>query len=121
MLTQLLTAWEKRDPSAVPAAQALGGRAVAAARSVWVQSLGAAPTTAVPAEALLRLEMAAEVPTPAEQVESRRLLQLQMLTRRHEAAPADTWPQDVGRVLAAPFDSGAARRLQQALKVLLRR
>lgn len=121
VLTQLLTAWEKRDPSAVPAAQALGGRAVTAARGAWVQSLGAAPSTAVPAEALLRLEMAAEVPTPADQVEARRLLQLQMLTRRHEAAPADTWPQDVGRVLAAPFDAGAARRLQQALKVLLRR
>lgn len=121
VLTQLLTAWEKRDPSAVPAAQALGGRAVTAARSAWVQSLGAAPSAAVPAEALLRLEMAAEVPTPADQVEARRLLQLQMLTRRHEAAPADTWPQDVGRVLAAPFDAGAARRLQQALKVLLRR
>lgn len=121
VLTQLLTAWEKRDPSAVPPAQALGGRAVAASRGAWVQSLGAAPAGAMPAEALLRLEMAAEVPTPADQVEARKLLQLQMLTRRHEAAPADTWPQDVARVLAAPFDAGAARRLQQALKVLLRR
>ncbi|MDQ7747375.1 DUF349 domain-containing protein [Hydrogenophaga pseudoflava] len=121
VLTQLLTAWEQRDPAAVPPAQALGGRAVAASRSAWVQSLGAAPAAAVPAEALLRLEMAAEVPTPADQVEARRLLQLQMLTRRHEAAPVDTWPQDVARVLAASFDAGAARRLQQALKVLLRR
>ena len=121
VLTQLLTAWERRDPSEVPAAQALGGRATAASRGAWVQALGAAPSGSLPAEALLRLEMAAEVPTPADQVEARRLLQLQMLTRRHDAAPSDTWPQDVGLVLAAPFDAGAARRLQQALKVLLRR
>ena len=52
---------------------------------------------------------------------SRRALQLQLLTRRHEAPPAQTWAQDVAQVLAGPFDAAAARRLQAVLKVLLKR
>ena len=39
-LTQLLTAWEKRDPSLVPGAQELGNRAPPATRNAWVQALG---------------------------------------------------------------------------------
>lgn len=120
VLTQLLAAWEQRDPAQMPSAQALG-RPAAVGRSAWVQSLGSAPVDGSGAEALLRLEMAAEVPSPADQIEARRQLQLQLLTRRHEAAPAETWPQDVARVLATGFDPGAARRLQQVLKALLRR
>ena len=120
VLTQLLEAWEHRDPTRVPSAQALG-RAGSASRAAWVQALGGSPVDSARAEALLRLEMAAEVPSPAEQIEARRQLQLQLLTRRHEAGPADTWPLDVGRVLAAAHEAGAARRLQQVLKVLLRR
>jgi hypothetical protein len=120
VLTQLMTAWEQRDASQLPAAQALGSRVNTGARSAWAQSLGAA-AAAVPAEALLRLEMAAEVPTPAEQLDARRMLQLQLLTRRHDAPPAETWAQDVSRVLAGPFDAAAARRLQNTLKVLLKK
>ena len=86
----------------------------------WTQRLSAAPEV-VPAEVLLRLEMAAEVPTPAEHLSERRMLQLQLLTRRHAAAPAETWTDDVGQLLAAPFDAASARRLQTALKVLLKR
>jgi len=120
VLTQLMTAWEQRDAAQLPAAQALGPRVNAGTRSVWTQSLSAA-AGAVPAEALLRLEMAAEVPTPAEQLDARRMLQLQLLTRRHDAPPVETWPQDVGRVLAGPFEASAARRLQNTLKVLLKK
>lgn len=120
VLTQLMTAWEQRDAAQLPAAQALGSRVNAGARSAWSQSLATA-ATAVPAEPLLRLEMAAEVPTPAEQLDARRALQLQLLTRRHEAPPTDTWAQDVSRVLAGPFDAAAARRLQTTLKVLLKK
>ncbi len=120
VLTQLLTAWEQRDAAQLPAAQALGSRVNAGARGAWVQSLQQA-VTAPPAEALLRLEMAAEVPTPADQLDARRTLQLQLLTRRHEATPAQTWAQDVAQVLAGPFDAAAARRLQAVLKVLLKR
>lgn len=120
VLTQLLIAWEQRDAAQLPAAQALGSRVNAGARGAWVQSLQQA-ATATPAEALLRLEMAAEVPTPADQLDARRALQLQLLTRRHEAPPAQTWAQDVAQVLAGPFDAAAARRLQAVLKVLLKR
>jgi ATP-dependent RNA helicase SUPV3L1/SUV3 len=120
VLTQLLTAWEKRDPAAMPAAQALGARVAPAVRANWLQSLGAASPSA-PAEALLRLEMAAEVPTPADQLDARRQLQLQLLTRRHDAPPSETWGQDVARLLSGPFEADVARRLQNVLKVLLRK
>ena len=121
VLTQLLGAWEQRDAAALPAAQALGGR-VGNARSAWVQAVAKAPAVgAAGAESLLRLEMAAEVPTPADQLDARRALQLKLLTRRNDPAPAQTWAQDVAQVLASDFDAAQARRLQNALKVLLRK
>ena len=119
VLTQLIDAWENRDPAKVPAAQALG-RVGAPVRAAWVQAIGAAPKAMSP-EALLRLEMAAEVPTPADQVDARRLLQLQLLTRRHDAPPADTWGKDLADVFGSGHEAGAARRVQNVLKVLLRR
>jgi ATP-dependent RNA helicase SUPV3L1/SUV3 len=120
VLTQLLRAWETRDVAQLPTAQALGGRVSAATRSAWSQSLSetAKPT---PGETLLRLEMAAETPTPAEHLSARRMLQLQLLTRRNAPAPAETWPQDVAAVLAAGYEASAAKRLQSVLKVLLKR
>ncbi len=122
-LTQVLGAWEKRDASQLPSAQELGRAVTSAVRSSWSQALGGAPSAKADdaAEALLRLEMAAEVPTPAEQIEARRALQLKLLTRRGEPAPAQTWGQDAGKVLAAPHDAASARRLQNALKALLRK
>lgn len=119
-LTQLMTAWEKRDSALVPSAQELGGRVAPAVRSAWVQSLGSAPSGDA-AQSLLRLEMAAEVPTPAEHLSERRMLQLQLLTRRNDAAPAETWGQDVARVLGSASDAASARRLQNVLKALLRK
>jgi hypothetical protein len=120
VLTQLLSAWEQRQPDAVPTAQALGNRVNAASRSAWVQAVGGS-ASATDATALLRLEMAAEVPTPAEQLAERRQLQLQLLTRRNDPTPTQTWAQDVARVLAQPHDAAQARRLQTALKTLLKR
>ncbi|MDF1486203.1 DUF349 domain-containing protein [Ramlibacter sp. H39-3-26] len=118
-LTQLLAAWEKRDAALVPSVQELGGRVSPAVRGAWVQAVGAAPAGDA-AQALLRLEMAAELPTPAEHLDARRALQLHLLTRRNDPAPAQTWGQDAARVLAAASDPGSARRLQGVLKVLLR-
>lgn len=85
----------------------------------WAQALGAAASGDA-AEALLRLEMASEVPTPADHLDARRALQLKLLTRRNDPTPAQTWGQDVARVLASAHDAAAARRLQNALKVLMR-
>jgi hypothetical protein len=124
-LTQLLTAWEKREPTLVPSTQELGARASAAVRTAWVQALApdakAVPKAPTPQEALLRLEMAAEVPTPAEFLNDRRALQLQLLTRRNDAPPAQTWGQDTASVLVGGFNATDARRLQNVLKVLLKR
>jgi hypothetical protein len=119
-LTQLMTAWEQRAADQVPSQQDLGKAVAPAVRSSWVQALGAAPS-GDGAEALLRLEIAAEAPTPAEHLSARRALQLQLLTRRNDPSPAQTWGQDAARVLASAYEAGAARRLQGVLKTLLRR
>lgn len=123
-LTQLIGAWEQRDAAQVPSVQELGRAITPVVRGAWLQSLGASPSATggkEAAESLLRLEMAAEVPTPAELLDDRRALQLKLLTRRGDPAPAQTWSQDVGKVLASAHDAGAARRLQSALKALLRK
>ena len=119
-LTQLLTAWEQRDAARMPSAQELGARVTPAVRSTWTQALSSAPTGDA-AEAMLRLEMAADVQTPAEHLPARRMLQLQLLTRRNDPAPEQTWGQDTARVLASASDAATARRLQNVLKNLLRK
>jgi ATP-dependent RNA helicase SUPV3L1/SUV3 len=119
-LTQLLGAWEKRDASQLPTAQELGSRVTPATRHAWTQALGGTASGDA-REALLRLEIAAEAPTPAEHLSERRLLQLQLLTKRNDPAPDQTWGQDAARVLASTSDAQSARRLQNALKALLRK
>ncbi|MEY2770195.1 MAG: hypothetical protein RIQ38_614 [Pseudomonadota bacterium] len=119
-LTGLLQAWQTRQADTLPSTQDLGRAVSSAVRQSWAGALAQAPQASA-AEPLLRLEMAAEVPTPAEHLNERRALQLQLLTRRNDPSPAQTWSQDVARVLAMPHDPATARRLQNALKVLLRR
>ncbi|WP_143762931.1 DUF349 domain-containing protein [Ramlibacter tataouinensis] len=118
-LTQLMTAWEQRAADQVPPQGELGKAVTPAVRSSWVQALGAAPAGDA-SEVLLRLEIAAEVPTPAEHLQARRALQLQLLTRRNDPSPAQTWGQDTARVLATAHQPQAARRLQNVLKQLMR-
>jgi ATP-dependent RNA helicase SUPV3L1/SUV3 len=119
-LTQLMTAWEQRSGEQVPSLQELGKAVAAPVRTSWVQAVSAAPS-GDPSEALLRLEIASESPTPAEQLSARRLLQLQLLTRRNDPSPAQTWGQDTAKVLGTAYDASAARRLQNVLKALFRR
>jgi hypothetical protein len=121
-LTGLITAWQQRSADGLPAAPEFGRAVTPAVHTRWQQAISAAPVAAGgnAAQALLRLEMAAEVPTPAEQLEERRALQLQLLTRRNEPGPRETWAADAARVLAAAHNEAAARRLQNALKALLR-
>ncbi len=118
-LTQVLTAWERRDATLMPSAQELGSRVPAATRAGWLKAVAQTPDSD-PAVALLRLEMASELPTPAEHLNARRALQLQLLTRRNDPSPAQTWGQDAAKVLASGYDAGQARRLQNVLKVLLK-
>ena len=119
-LTQLLGAWQARDAEQLPSAQQLAGKVTAPVRAAWTSAIAAAPKGNA-AEALLRLEMAADVHTPADQLAARRALQLQMLTRRNDPSPQQTWGQDVATVLASGSDEAVARRLQTALKQLLRK
>ncbi|GAB2574137.1 hypothetical protein GCM10027034_00320 [Ramlibacter solisilvae] len=119
-LTQLITAWEQRNPEQVPSAHDLGKSVGPAGRAAWVKSLQGAPAGDA-SEALLRLEIAAETPTPAEQLEARRALQLKLLTRRNDPSPAQTWADDAAQVFASGHEGSKSRRLQAALKVLLRR
>jgi beta-phosphoglucomutase-like phosphatase (HAD superfamily) len=120
-LSQLMTAWEKRDSALLPSAQELGARVSSGSRVAWQRALGTASVDGAVGEYVLRLEMAAEVPTPAEHLSARRAMQLQLLTRRNDPAPAQTWEQDVARVLGATFSPEFARRVQNALKILLKR
>ena len=122
-LTQLMDAWKNRDSAAVPSLQDLGNQVNAATRNAWAAALSGtlAPHRTTPAEALLRLEMAAEIPTPADHLDARRAMQLQLLTRRNDPTPAQTWGHDVAIALSAPHAEGDARRLQNCLKSLLKR
>ncbi|WP_343293848.1 DUF349 domain-containing protein [Vandammella animalimorsus] len=122
-LTQLLQAWSQRDAQAVPAHAQLGKQLSASQYNEWKQQIGQ-PVSAgseARAQALLRLEVAADVPTPAEHLGERRALQLQLLTQRHAAGPEQTWAEDARNVLAGAADAQSSKRLQAALKVLLKR
>ena len=120
VLTQLMYAWEKRDVAQLPTAQAIGSKLNPAQRTQWLQALSAQPQGEA-VTPLLRLEVAADLPTPAAHMDARRALQLQMLTRRHDPSPQMTWAADAAQVLGGAYDEAAARRLQAALKVLLKR
>jgi ATP-dependent RNA helicase SUPV3L1/SUV3 len=123
VLVQLLDAWKDRAADKVPSVQDLGKQLPPTARSAWTSALAATPAgkQADADTALLRLEMAAELPTPAEHLAARRMLQLQLLTKRNDPAPAQTWTADAAKVFANGFDDSSARRVQNALKVLLKR
>ncbi len=118
-LTALLSAWEQRSADTLPSVQELGRNVSPAARTAWGQALAKSPSGDA-ATSLLRIEMAADVPTPAEHISARRMLQLQLLTKRNDPAPADTWALDTTAVLGTAYDAAAAKRLQNALKALLR-
>ncbi len=118
-LGRVLTAWQARQAEALPKVQELGKGVNATARQAWAQAVSAEPKSPA-ATALLRLEMAADVPTPADKLSDRRALQLQLLTQRNQPGPSETWAQDVAQVLSGPHEEATARRLQNVLKQLLR-
>ena len=120
VLSNIITAWEKRDAALLPSAQDLDKAVTATLLGAWAKAI-ATPSNKDAADVLLRLEMAAEVPTPAEHISARRMMQLQLLTKRNAPAPVETWGEDTAKVLAANFDAASARRVQTVLKVLLKR
>ena len=115
----MLAAWGQRQSAQLPSLAELRGRVGAGVRQAWAAALDA-PAAGDGAECLLRLEVAAEVPTPAPWTDQRRALQLLLLTRRNDPAPAQTWAQDVARLLATPWSAAHAPRLQAVLKALLK-
>ena len=120
ILVHLLSAWQHRQPDQLPQAKELGSRVSAAQRQAWVQALQS-PASGDASTSLLRLEMAAEVNTPADHQQARRNLQLQLLTKRNDPLPVQTWALDTAVVLQSAFEASAAQRLQQVLRVLMRR
>jgi ATP-dependent RNA helicase SUPV3L1/SUV3 len=119
-LGRVMSAWQARQAEDLPTVQELGKGVNTTTRQAWAQAVGAEPKSPS-ATALLRLEMAADVPTPADQLNERRALQLQLLTQRNQPGPIETWTQDVAQVLSGPHEEASARRLQNVLKNLLRR
>ena len=118
-LGRVMSAWQARQADALPSVQELGKGVNATTRQAWAQAVSAEPKT--PSDtALLRLEMAADVPTPADKLSDRRALQLQLLTQRNQPGPSETWAQDVAQVLSGAHEEATARRLQNVLKNLLR-
>jgi ATP-dependent RNA helicase SUPV3L1/SUV3 len=125
VVTSILSAWQNRAADAIPAANALGKAVNSATRTQWTQALNTEsgkPEAAADAAgtALLRLEMATGVPTPADYLNDRRALQLQLLTKRNDPAPSQTWGADVAKVLESGYSEVAAKRLQANLKALLK-
>jgi hypothetical protein len=122
VVVNLLDAWKNRAADAIPTAQQLGKGVNAAARANWSKSVGQGAGSAIDAaaEPLLRLEMAAEVPTPAAALDARRALQLKLLTQRGAQTPKDTWADDAAKLFAMTHDEANAKRVMAALKVLMR-
>jgi hypothetical protein len=120
-LVRLLGAWQERQAEQVPDVHAFGRAVTPAMRSEWTHALsGTGSEPGQTATALLRLEVAADVPTPADQVNARRTLKLHLLTQRNDPSPAETWGHDAAVVLASAYDQGRSERLRAALKVLMR-
>jgi hypothetical protein len=121
VVTTILSAWQNRAADAMPAVNALGKAVNSATRTQWTQALGKPEAAADAAgTALLRLEMATGVPTPADFLNDRRALQLQLLTKRNDPAPSQTWGADVAKVLESGYSEATAKRLQANLKALLK-
>lgn len=121
-VTQLLDAWKSRNTEQLPAQNQVSKRVSAAQWNGWKNAIAQTATSQAKAsEAMLRLEMAAEVPTPADHLNERRGLQLQLLTQRNAASPAETWTTDLQTILTTGADEDTSKRLQTALKVLLKR
>jgi ATP-dependent RNA helicase SUPV3L1/SUV3 len=119
IVSQIVSAWKDRSAEQLPAAREMGARVNATQRQAWQAALGHTGSGNADAS-LLRLEIAAEAPTPAPHLDARRAMQLNLLTQRHQATPRETWASDVEKVLSSPYAEDTGKRLQTVLKVFLR-
>ena len=121
VLVQLLQAWKDRQPDQLPAAKQLGAKVNAVQRQAWVNALSHPAVGPESGEqVILRLEIAADVPSPAQHLSERRLLQLTLLTQRKEASPSETWVADLAQIFGWAYTAETAHRLQNALTKFLR-
>ena len=118
-LTNLMSAWKDKNPELVPPLKELGSRINSNQRAAWTKAIQMGAER-INHEALLRLEMAANAPTPASDLQARRNLQLQLLTKRNDPTPVQTWAEDTAGVLSGPYDPEVASRLQTVLKTMLK-
>jgi ATP-dependent RNA helicase SUPV3L1/SUV3 len=117
----LQEAWEKRDGTLLPTAQQFGVKAVTnLVRSNWLLALENKYPSKLDSEtALLRLEIAADIPTQAEYQVARRQLQMQLLTKRNDPGPKETWTEDVANAISSKYTQKDGGRLSKAVKQLL--
>lgn len=115
---QLLQAWASGDADAMPAATTLGKRMGTKDWQAWRLAVGQGGQSEQ-TDSLLRLEIAADVPSPANELSQRRMLQLGILTNKRDAPPQQTWAADVAKVLAGKHRADHAARLRQVLAKLL--
>lgn len=125
-LQALLDAWQNRDVQTLPALTELSKRLKPAEYQLWQKTLaapqnntGANKTASGPSpeEALLQLEIAAELPSPAAHQTARRQMQLQLLTqRKHQDPDAGAWKNLVAQIFASPYSDENAQRLLAVLK-----
>jgi len=120
VLTNLMSAWSQRQTDAVPAVKELGSNVNAAQRQSWTQALQK-PAQNLDAALLLRLEIASNLNTQPQHADARRAYQLHLLTKRNDPPPAQTWTQDVARIFEGVYNEDDARRVQSALKVLMKK
>ncbi len=116
-VSQVLQAWHSRDSALLPRPVEAGR--LAPALPTWTKALAqnSKGVQTAAQEALLQLEIATELPSPAAYQAARRMLQLKMLTQRG-GPDAHAWQQQVAHVLQSPHNEESATRLLAILKTL---
>jgi hypothetical protein len=114
----LMKAWAARDAAQMPELSLLGLKLAKPQWQAWQQKLGAAASVkeADRDAALLKLEVAYEVDSPAEAQTARRMLQLSLLASRGRDALVSGWHEQVATVLGAPAEEAASARLMACLR-----
>jgi hypothetical protein len=120
----LLDAWRDRSLDKVGDRKSFAlslGPKFKAALDAWLQAVcsPAKHSGERAQEALLRLEILCDLPSPAELQPARRLMQLKILAERSRPVLEAQWGREVEAVLGAAFEDAAARRLVTVLRKLL--